>query len=112
MRRFILQVLMTVFIGAVACQGAVVTFAPAQGISGDSDVAVNGTPVYAYSLGSATLGSGSHAVNGVNFVGIDPAANAAGTVIAGNLSFVNWNSGIHATIFGSASAPFSALSAN
>jgi hypothetical protein len=95
-----------------ACQGAVVTFAPAQGITGDADVATHGTPVYAYSLGSATLGTGTHTVNGVDFVGIDPGANAAGTVSVGSLSFVNWNYGIHSSVFGSASAPFSTLSSD
>lgn len=76
-------------------------------ISGDSDVSTSGTSVFAASFDND---GSTVTVNGVNFVGGSSAGVANSSAYTPNLSYSVTSS--NGNVYGSASAPFSSLSAN
>lgn len=91
-------------------QAASITWGAATNISGDTDVSITGTLVNAFTVGDSGV-SGS-TVNGVAFQGF-VAPFLSNVAINGNYSLVGVGGDFlsNNTIFGSSSAPFSALSA-
>ena len=89
-----------------AAAQSVITFGPAQQISGDADVSTNGTLVGAYAFGHP----GSPTVNGVTFIGVGGGQVADGTGTNGNLYVSTFNQEAPLGAYGSASPPFSTLS--
>ncbi|MDQ8207938.1 hypothetical protein QEH52_10475, partial [Coraliomargarita sp. SDUM461003] len=87
---------------------ATITWGSATTISGDSDVSTDGTLVVAASFGTT---SASIVVNGVTFAGGGTAANLKSSATYGTA--LNYTSAKNSdTAFGTASTPFSSLSAN
>ncbi len=86
---------------------AIVTWGPATGVSGDSDVSTNGTLVGALNLGDT--GVGSTTVNGVTFTGLGLNGNNA---TSGNFTFSTAGSFISANDVSKSSAPFNVLTAS
>ena len=79
---------------------ATISWGPATLISGDTDVAINGTSIYAYSGGNAGA-----TVNGVNFL-----AGNSGTAWGANVTLTTFGS-TYSAFGGGAVAPWSGLSA-
>ena len=97
--RWLIAVLSLGFLTAAATlQGAAITWGPATGIAGDSDVLNTGTPVYAYSWSGV-----ASTVNGVSFTG-SARINGDTNVLAPAFSKYG------PAYFTSKAAPFSALS--
>ncbi|MDQ8209665.1 hypothetical protein QEH52_19255, partial [Coraliomargarita sp. SDUM461003] len=87
---------------------ATITWGSATTISGDSDVSTDGTLVVAASFGTT---SASIVVNGVTFAGGGNNANMKSSATYGTA--LNYTSAKNSdTAFGTASTPFSSLSAN
>jgi hypothetical protein len=99
--------LVAVFAGAQSARASSITWGAATGISGDTNVSTAGSLVGAFNVGGT--GVGATTVNGVLFA---PFAASGTSVTSGNFNFSN-ATGFGANNFaGSASAPFSTLSAS
>lgn len=96
---------------AATGDAALITWGAAQNITGDSDVSTNGTLVDAFNVG--TLSELSATVNGVTFAAFGVPLAVTPTVTVGNytVSVSGGNLGSQVN-FGSASAPFTSLSAS
>ncbi len=96
-----------------ASVGITVAWGTPQAITGDSDVVTTGSLLYAYSFGAT--GDAGATVNGVAFAPfVIPNDNGSGTTaVASGVTMTNpANRFASNTAFGSASAPFSALSSS
>jgi len=89
-----------------------ITWGPSQTISGDSDVSVNGTLVYAYTFGGPSAPS-SATVNGVTF---SPFTIPAGIITSATTGSVTLSESpgtlFGSNSFGAVSAPFANLGAS
>jgi hypothetical protein len=109
------KLLTTLTLMAVACsQAAIINFGAAQNISGDSDVSTNGDLVWAFSLNTADGGQVN--LNGVDFqqewINTGSSIYDNGTITALGGSLVMNSIGTVVDGLGSATAPFTGLSAN
>ncbi len=95
-------------VGAGEARAASITWGAATNISGDSDVSKVGLLIGAFNVGAS--GVPSTTVNGVTFA---PLADTAGSTTIGNFTFAHPGATFSSNVqFGSASAPFTSLSAD
>ena len=109
MRKFAygLMVLALVGFAASAAQATAITWGSAQGITGDTDVSLEGTLVRAHGANAATVNGVAFAADwSVNSPTYSTTATAGPDTFSSTTLYLNKN----ATVFGSAAAPFVNLS--